>query len=84
LRKPWSISMNTCETNSLSGISIYLRGEFLEWHIDLLKKGPLTTTGDLSACKSIWSLIWIYTINKVSPWPWSPPSWTSSQCPWST
>jgi hypothetical protein len=29
------------------------------------KKGPLSTTGDLSACKSIWSLIRIYTVNTV-------------------
>jgi hypothetical protein len=28
------------------------------------KKGPLTTTEDLSACKSTWSLIRIYTVNK--------------------
>jgi hypothetical protein len=28
------------------------------------KKGPLTTTGDLSACKYTWSLIRTYTVNK--------------------
>jgi hypothetical protein len=25
-KKPWNVSMNTCEPNSLSGISISLRG----------------------------------------------------------
>jgi hypothetical protein len=29
------------------------------------KKGALTTTGDLSACKSTWSLIWLYTVNSL-------------------
>jgi hypothetical protein len=29
------------------------------------KKGPLTTTEDLSACKSNWSLIRIYTVNTL-------------------
>jgi hypothetical protein len=29
------------------------------------KKGLLTTTGDLSACKSTWSLIRLYTVNNI-------------------
>jgi hypothetical protein len=33
---------------------------FITWG----KKGPLTTTEDLSAFKSTWSLIWIYSVNK--------------------
>jgi hypothetical protein len=32
------------------------------------KKGPLTTTEDLSACKSTWSLIRIYTVNRSRLW----------------
>jgi hypothetical protein len=32
------------------------------------KKGPLTMTGDLSACKSTWSLIRLYTVNKPLFW----------------
>jgi hypothetical protein len=31
-------------------------------------KGPLTTTEDLSACKSTWTLIRIYTVNKPLFW----------------
>jgi hypothetical protein len=32
------------------------------------KKGPLTTTRDLSACKSTWSLIRLYTVNNTAAW----------------
>jgi hypothetical protein len=31
LRKLWSISMNTCESNSLNGVSVYLRGGWRRW-----------------------------------------------------
>jgi hypothetical protein len=34
------------------------------WFTTRGKKGPLTTTGDLSACKSTWTLTQIYTVNK--------------------
>jgi hypothetical protein len=33
------------------------------WFINRGKKGLLTTTDDLSACKSTWSLIRMYTVN---------------------
>jgi hypothetical protein len=32
------------------------------------KKGPLTTTGDLSACKSKWTLVQLLTVNKPLFW----------------